>query len=117
MEQNEENRCPKCMQINTRKKLVECGECGKWYHLTCVGLTRVQADTIPIWNCLNCRGVITINPHPVDFDLLAFLARCKGSVRVLPKVPKGATIHVADALDKLLRQTLESRTPVAWGRH
>ncbi|KAI0983231.1 hypothetical protein GJ496_007388 [Pomphorhynchus laevis] len=39
---NESNRCPKCKRINKRKRLVQCDSCGAWYHLSCVGLTRIR---------------------------------------------------------------------------
>ena len=37
-------------------------------------------------------------------------------MKVLAKIPKGAIIPVADALEKLLRDTLEQRNPQAWAR-
>ena len=49
--------CSFCGVVNRRKRLVKCDTCGCLFHLSCVGLTRAQAEDFGRWNCEQCRGV------------------------------------------------------------
>ena len=42
--------------------------------------------------------------------------RCHHSLRVLNRIPKGAVIPVADALQRLIREGLDRGSELAWGR-
>ena len=117
----EANRCPKCREVNQRKRLVQCGECTLWFHLSCVGLTQAQAVAINVWNCHNCLGQDAAQPDaaaqpPGPEDLALYVARLKSSVRILARVPKGARIAVGEAYTTLLHQARVEPTPYTWAR-
>ena len=48
--------CPRCRKSKKRKRSIECNSCGRHWHLTCVRLSRAQADIISRWDCLECAG-------------------------------------------------------------
>ena len=112
--------CDVCGVINNRKRHVGCGDCGKQYHLTCVGLKRAQADALGRWLCAVCRGV-GVNPQQglqpqrlPDFE--GYLSSCRSRMRVLARIPRGAVIPVADALRRLIQEALEQKTQLRWLR-
>ena len=45
----EEKLCPICRKINHRKALIGCTQCGSQYHRTCVNISKVQVEHIPIY--------------------------------------------------------------------
>ena len=49
-------------------------------------------------------------------DLVGHIGRCHYSLRVLNRIPKGAVIPVADALQRLIIGALDSGSELAWGR-
>ena len=108
--------CGACGTVNSRKRCCRCRECDTLYHLTCVGLTRAQADAIPHWSCASCRGVAGGNAPAatLSVDLVELLSDLKHPV--LPRVPKGAVHCVAEALHKLLDRAMESRQLRNWVR-
>lgn len=115
----EGNRCRTCSLINVRKRTVVCAMCSGTFHLSCVGLTRTQADAIPRWSCLPClgRGDEMIAPEPeVEVDLAEYITLCRSSARVLKIIPKGAVMSVAEALHELIDQAVREKSRLAWGK-
>ena len=110
--------CNVCKVVNGRKKDRVCRGCGLNFHLTCVNLTKVQSDAIPRWLCAECRRVSVVVNVVTDLPeegLDRYLTRCR-SWPVLARVPKGAVICVAEALQRLLSQATEEKSSIAWGR-
>jgi len=115
----EGDRCQCCDLINVRKRSVSCTGCGGSFHLTCVGLTRAQAEAIPRWLCAECRGQASgINPPVVrqEVDLVSYISQCRSRLPVLAKVPRGAVVCVAEALQQLLDQAMQEKSSLSWGR-
>ena len=42
-----------CMMPDTFDDMVQCGTCRKWYHITCIGLSKLP-DAKEEWNCSHC---------------------------------------------------------------
>ena len=110
--------CSFCGVVNRRKRLVKCDTCGCLFLLSCVGLTRAQAEAFGRWNCEQCRGVARVpaRAETPPIDLVGYIGRCHHSLRVLNRIPKGAVIPVADALQRLIREALDRGCEIAWGR-
>ena len=96
----------------------KCDTCGCLFHLSCVGLTRAQAEAFGRWNCEQCRGVARVpaKAETPPIDLVGYIVRCHHILRVLNRIPKGAVIPVADALQRLIREALDRGNEIAWGR-
>ncbi|KAI0990542.1 hypothetical protein GJ496_003825 [Pomphorhynchus laevis] len=87
------------------------------YRLSCVGLAKRQASAIPIWRCSkclhkptfsDCRSTVTqVFPDNKTTTLLNYIAMCRRSHKVLPRIPKGAIVCVAQSLDRLLKDTIK----------
>ena len=101
--------CSFCGVVNRRKRLIKCDTCGGLFHLSCVGLTRAQAEVFGRGNCEQCRGVARVpaRAETSPIDLVGYIGRCYHSLRVLNRIPKGAVILVADALQRLIREALD----------
>ena len=110
--------CSFCGVVNRRKRLVKCDTCGCLFHLSCVGLTRAQAEAFGRWNCGQCRGVARVpaRAETPPIDLVGYIGRCHHSLRVLNRIPNWAVIPVADALHHLIREALDRGSEIAWGR-
>ena len=92
--------CSFCGVVNRRKRLLKCDTCGCLFHLSCVGLTRAQAEAFGRWNCEQCRGVARVpaRAETRPIALVKYVGRCHHSLRVLNCIPKVAVTPVADAL-------------------
>ena len=120
----EDKRCPKCLEINKKKKLIECAKCGSNYHRSCVGITGRQASEIGIYTCPPCMGFTTPNRAPseeanqnsANFDLLHHLKTCKANLSLLGNIPRGARISAAEALNELVNDVIRSNMSVSWMR-
>ncbi|KAI0986383.1 hypothetical protein GJ496_011012 [Pomphorhynchus laevis] len=105
---DESNRCPSKVQTHQQTQA-----------LSTVRQLRSHAELLPRWLCPTCRGV---SQPPVgaainlDFDIETYITKCRGSIRILPKIPKRALILFADACEKTLREAIEQRTLEKWGR-
>ncbi|VDI17251.1 Hypothetical predicted protein [Mytilus galloprovincialis] len=44
-----------CRGPDTGETMVQCDQCKEWFHLTCVGLSVEEVDTIDIYACPNCK--------------------------------------------------------------
>ena len=109
--------CRVCLTSNQRKRARQCCSCGNHFHLSCVGLSRIQSNTFVNWTCPGCLEPTSVPPGVnSDIDLVRFISCCRNRVRVLRIIPKGAIICVADGLQKLLTQAIQEKTPLAWGR-
>ena len=94
-------------------------------HLTCVGLTRAQANALPVWHCADCLQT-TLLANTVDGaptaqktapqDLADALADLERSTRVLQHVPRKDRHRVATDLAALIDAAVEQRTALAWWR-
>ena len=95
--------CASCGTSNRRKRAIVCATCGTQFHLSCVGITRAQAGAIGRWNCGQCRGISRppVRAQAAPLDLVAYIGECRGKLRVLNRVPKGAIVPVAEALQRL----------------
>ena len=121
---HEEKRCQSCGEINTRKGLIECTQCGSRYHMSCVSITKIQAKKIGRYSCKPCRKVTGSNREPSaadiqtdpEFDLLQHLITCKSNLSLNGNIPRGARITAADALNDLINDVIRSNTPTAWSK-
>ena len=104
--------------VNRRHVGETCDTCGCLFHLSCVGLTRAQAEAFGRWNCEQCLSVARVpaRAETPPIDLVGYIGRCHHSLRVLNRIPKGAIIPVADALQRLIREALDRGSEIAWGR-
>jgi len=112
-------QCQSCLAINPRKRTITCVSCTKVYHLTCVGLTKLQANVISQWHCPGCMGRTGDDPPNAarqEVDLGEYISQCRSDIRVLRIIPKGAIISVADALQKSLDHILRENSSLAWGK-
>ena len=112
-----DSACSFCEVVNRRKKLIRCDICECLFHLSCVGITRVQDEAF-WWNCQQCRGIARVpaRAETPPIDLVGYIVMCHHSLRVLNRIPKGAVIPVADALQRLIREALDRGSELAWGR-
>ena len=122
--------CPRCNNVSRKKRRIDCNLCNREWHLTCVRLSRSQADALSCWWCPDCskHGGSQSQPtksnraysvHEGEKDgcnLAESLAKLKQSRRVVPRIPKGARIQAADALRTLLDAAVEEKTTEAWER-
>lgn len=110
--------CASCGIFNRRKRSIKCATCRSQFHLSCVGVTREQAEIIGRWNCRQCRGVsrAPVRTQALPLDLVGYIGECRDKLRVLSRVPKGSVIPVADALQRLIREALSDGSELAWGR-
>jgi len=110
--------CASCNTFNKRKRTIQCASCNLHYHLSCVGLSKVQALALARWSCGQCRGLVVAPARRIGQvpDLEFVVSHCRPRFRVLLRIPKGAVIHVAGALQNLLSRVLEQRSQIAWGR-
>ena len=88
------------------------------FHLSCVGLTRAQAEAFGRWNYEQCRGVARVpaRAETPPIDLVGYIGRCHHSWRVLNRIPKGAVIPVVDVLQHLIREALDKGSELVWVR-
>lgn len=110
--------CASCGTASKRKRTIRCVTCEEPFHLSCVKLTQIQANAIERWTCAKCRG-ISVAPARVQempHDLGKYLGECRHRLRVLNRIPKGAVITVADALQRLIRNALNNNSELAWGK-
>ena len=115
----ESQRCERCGEINTRKRPITCNDCNGFFHLTCVGLTRHQADALTLWSCDGCQGLRNPTPVPENDNVShenfsSYFCNLKQNNSVIVKIPKSALNHVAGALDTLLRNACQLPATGAW---
>ena len=107
--------CSFCGVVNRSKRLNKCDACGCLFHLSCVGLIRAQAEAFGRWNCEHCRGVARVptGAEIPPINLVGHIGRCHQSLRVLNRIPKRAIIPMADELQRLIREALDSDSVLA----
>jgi len=103
---------------------VTCSTCRGTFHNTCAGITRAQADSLPIWQCAPCLRQET-QGDPIDDtpntaedtlpeDWPAALADLKNTKRVKQHVPRGLRHRVASELADHITAALDNQTAAAW---
>ena len=40
---------------NPRRPMIGCDGCDEWYHMTCVGIKKQDAESLPQWECPRCQ--------------------------------------------------------------
>lgn len=110
--------CAACGAVKCRKRSIRCAICEGCFHLSSVGLTRAQAEVIERWTCRQCRGIAEgpVRAQALPLDLQKYVGECRHRLRVLNRIPKGAVISAADALQRLIRNVLNGNSELAWGR-
>ena len=113
--------CLKCRLINRRKPMICCDGCQHWAHLSCVKLTKRQADAIPIWHCGPCSGRLPGSQTAADAvhsdlpdDMAEKLAYFKKNCQLLKRLPKSSRLIVADSLTSRIEAALNSSTAHSW---
>ena len=115
--------CFVCNSVNDRKQSLACAECQRPAHLSCIGLTRLQANTLPIWHCADClrhslhAGPVGDLPTTQDRtppDLAASLADLKRRTRVPKHIPRRKRHQVASDLADLISSALSQNSASAW---
>ena len=91
---------------------------GAFFHLSCVGLTREQAEALGRWNCEQCQGIkrVPVRAETPPINLVGYNDRCHHSLSDLNRIPKRAVIPVADAQQSIIRECLDRGSEIAWGR-
>lgn len=56
--------CPRCGSSNSRKRRIRCSTCYSQWHLTCVRLTRRQAEALSSWLCPRCTCTTHVHRQP-----------------------------------------------------
>lgn len=116
--------CMKCRTSNRLKKTISCVQCRYIYHLSCVGLTRRQSTTTPVWTCSTCfqsnqMPNINISQHnlraPAN-DFSSHLRIIHQSLRPVLRIPKGARSSFAKGYSQLIRDVLREDTETSWQR-
>ena len=121
--------CQRCTTKNNRKRKIKCKNCKTWWHLSCVHITRSQAAALAQWWCPDCmtddgpsdsRSILSQPPFCTnvfeDPDIADTIAKLKRSCRVIPRIPRGARIQVAEALTKLIETALDEKSAAAWSQ-
>ena len=131
--------CPRCTSTSKRKRHIRCYVCGQHWHLSCVHLTRAQADTLGCWWCPTCVNNSSANSAPsqptlplttcqsqpapqsppsqdTELDLALLLANLKQTRPVVRRIPRGARIAAAEALSLLIDSAVDSGTSTSWSR-
>jgi len=99
-----------------RKLTTQCSKCNRSLHLSCIKMSKSQADSLPAWFCNTCDPIInpphssrisTSNTHPLDspsFDaLIQSLRSCNHPIHC---IPKGARPSFASGLSKLINKAI-----------
>ena len=101
--------------------MINCDGCHHWAHLSCVKLSKRQADAIPIWHCGPCSGRLLNSPggsadshSDVPDDMAEKLSFFKINCRLLKRLPKSSRLPVADSLASRMEAALNHPTPHAW---
>lgn len=118
--------CHHCGSSNSRKRNISCTDCNRSFHLSCVGITRPQADVLSVWHCVEClrgraenfrvdqpEGEDSVTPPT---DLAAALAELRQHRLVRRHIPRSMRHQVAADLTQCITSALEQRTPAAWWR-
>ncbi|KAK3887055.1 hypothetical protein Pcinc_008820 [Petrolisthes cinctipes] len=118
--------CSVCDVSNPRRCTITCAECSHHSHLTCVYLTRAQANTLhEVWLCQDCINTSTlaqaVDDHqepadPAPNDIVKALTILKASTPVHHYVPRRDRHRVATDLAAHIHSSLEEQTVVAWYR-
>ena len=123
-----QKECPRCGDINKKKRRIECSICNREWHLTCVRLKRNQADALSCWWCPTCvkhgnsqsqlNETARAKPSPDArndaADLTMNLTNLRKSKKVVSRIPKGARIQAADALTTLLETAMRETSQATW---
>ena len=59
------------------------------------------------------RSRVPARAETPPIDLVGYIGRCHHSLRVLKRIPKGAVIPVADALQHLIMEALDRGSEIA----
>ena len=115
----ESERCERCGETNTLKRPITCIDCNGFFHLSCVGLTRRQADVLTVWSCDGCLGLRNHTPvsenENFSFENFSdYHCNLEKVVQYWSKIPEAALNHVAGALDTLLRNACQLPATGAW---
>ena len=123
--------CSICLTANSRKKVIQCDgqhSCGSYFHRSCVGVTRAQAEALSVWSCSSCapttqRPTTTTRQTIGSFNEDTFsecfpriLAHLRKTKRVVRHIPRGARANAASVLNTLINDALHANTPQAWGK-
>ena len=116
--------CLKCGLINNKKKPIQCSQCQRWAHLTCVGITRAQDRSLNVWNCTDClsdrspshtRNSPVSPPSAATADgLETRLAKLKGTTPVILRIPKPVRGILAQKLSAKIEAVLVNSTEANW---
>ena len=116
--------CPKCETINTRPNQRLCDKCNLPYHLRCVNLTQKASKALLTWTCRTCLDegggdnpiIDPTIPENLARDLPEMIANWKRHTKVLARVPKGARVAAAEALDSLMQKVVTDNDVLSWSR-
>lgn len=117
--------CFACNLVNDRKQTRTCAACQRQAHLSCIGLTRVQSNTLPVWHCADCVRPLLLagpvgdpppNQDSTPTDLAATLADLKRRTRVPKRILRRKRHQVASELADLITSATEQNTATTWWR-
>ena len=72
--------------------------------------------TCPQHALLQYKCMLPARAETPSIVLVGYIGRCHHSLRVLNRIPNGAVISLADALQRLIREVLDRGSDLAWGR-
>ena len=117
---NSQPICHKCKKSNKLKKTISCTKCDRYFHRSCVGLTKRQAEESNIWTCIECFqtgptcALPTISNEVVDFD--CYLKQIQHAYKPIIRIPKAARSSFARGFCTLIRDVVHNDTSLSWQR-
>ena len=54
--------CPRCNKTSNKKRRIKCSRCSQEWQLSCVRLTRAQAEVPTCWWCAKCLSSTGVQP-------------------------------------------------------
>ena len=119
-------RCHHChsQTVPRRKLTTQCSKCNRSFHLSCIKMSKYQADSLPGWFCNTCDLIInpphscsrtsTSNTHPHDSP--SFDALIQSLISCNHLIPKGARPSFTSGLSKLINKAISSNALLDWQR-
>jgi len=100
-----------------RKLTTQCSKCSRSFHLSCIKMSKSQADSLPGWFCNICDSIInpphssrtsTSNTHLIPPPLMLSSTPWDPATTPIHRITKGAHPSFASGLSKLINKAISS---------